>query len=113
MPILGAHRLSCTCLVAARVHVHRQFDKTVAVSPFVIVPRHELHEGVVEANARLGVEGRRGGVRDEVGGDHLIVGVRHDPLVLRLLAALLDKFADLGVRGRLADHAGQVDDQII
>eukprot|EP00962_Isochrysis_galbana_P019874 scaffold5793_cov105-Isochrysis_galbana.AAC.1 len=108
-----ASQHSTARLVAARVHVHGELDQPVGVAPLVVVPRDELDEGVVKADAGLGVESGRGGVRDEVVGDDLLVGVGHDALVLGLLAALLDELADLGVRGRLAKHAGQVDDRHI
>mmetsp|Transcript_22987 Transcript_22987/g.70400 ORF Transcript_22987/g.70400 Transcript_22987/m.70400 type:complete len:261 (-) Transcript_22987:411-1193(-) len=97
-------------LVAARVDVHGELNKTVGVAPLVVVPRHELDEGVVEANASLGIEGRRRRVGDEVVGNNLLISVGHDALVLGLLTALLDELADFVVLGRLSEHAGEVND---
>merc|ERR1712087_643177 len=83
----------------AGVDVHGELDEAVGVAPLVVVPRDELDEGLVEADASLGVEGGRGGVRDEVVGDDLLVGVGHDALVLGRVALRLDERADLVVFG--------------
>eukprot|EP00964_Phaeocystis_antarctica_P023797 scaffold13312_cov63-Phaeocystis_antarctica.AAC.2 len=54
-------------LEAGRVDVHGELEQTVGVAPLVVVPRHQLDEVVVEADARLGIEDGRAAVA--LGGD--------------------------------------------
>ena len=49
-------------LEAGRVDVHGELEQTVGVAPLVVVPRHQLDEVVVEADARLGIEDGRAAV---------------------------------------------------
>ena len=46
-------------LVANGVDVHGELDEAVGVAPLVVVPRDELDEGLVEADASLEAKQRR------------------------------------------------------
>ena len=61
-----------TCSEYAKVH------EAVRVAPFVVVPRHELHEVLVQRDARLDVEDRRELVADEVRAHNLGI-FRYEP----------------------------------
>ena len=57
----------CPLHVAVRLrHVNAEVHEAVRVAPFVVVPRHELDEVLVQRDARLDVEDRRELVADEV-----------------------------------------------
>ena len=53
-------------------HVHGKVDQTVGVSPFVVVPAHDLNEGVIQRDASLHVKDTGTRVADEVHGDVLV-----------------------------------------
>src|SRR5690606_26466950 len=74
----------------------RELQALVRVAPLVVVPGHQLDEGVVELDAGLGVEDRGARVAAEIGGHHLVLGVAEDALQ-RALALRLHFRADLGV----------------
>jgi hypothetical protein len=83
---------------------------TAGVAPLVVIPGDELDEGVRELDAGLGVEDRRVGVTDEVGGDNSLVGVLDDALV-RALSGSLDGSGDLLVLGGLLEADNEIDDR--
>ena len=57
------------------VHVSDEVKYTVGVAALVIIPRHHLYEVISESDTGLGIEARGERRRDEVGGDHGILGV--------------------------------------
>ena len=65
-------RLVCTVDLC---HVRQQVEDPARVTPLVVVPRHELHEVIVERDTCLGIEDRRGVVAVQVGGHNIILGV--------------------------------------
>lgn len=71
-------------------------------------PGDNLAEVVVQADTSLGVEGGRGVVADEVGGDDGVVGVGKNALE-RTLSGLLHGLLDGLVGGRLLKTSGQID----
>ena len=82
---------------------------TTGVTPFVIVPGDELDEVGVKLDSGLGVEDRRGGVADEVGGDEIVFAVLEDALVFTI-SSLLDDCLDLIVGGGLLGADNKIDD---
>ncbi len=56
-------------------HVAEKIQNTTAVAPLVVVPRNELDEVLVQADAGLGVEDGRGRVAVQVAGDEVVLGV--------------------------------------
>merc|ERR1711990_540677 len=54
-------------LEANGLDVHGELDEAVRVAPLVVVPRHELDEGLGERDACKGVEDRRARVALEIG----------------------------------------------
>ena len=85
-----------------------ELQNLVGVTPLVVVPGHDLDEGIGQGDAGLGVEDGGAGVAQEVGGDHVLVGVAQDALQLAL-RGLLHGGADLIVLGGLVQVDGQVD----
>ena len=59
-------------------HVGEQVEHAAGVAPLVVVPADELDEVVVEGDAGLGVEDGGVGVAVQIGGDNIVLGVRHD-----------------------------------
>ena len=47
-------------------HVDDQVDHTGTVTPFVVIPRHQLHEVVTQCDSSLGIENARPAVTNEV-----------------------------------------------
>ena len=90
-----------------RVHVLDQLQNLVGVADLVVVPGNDLHEGVGQRDASLGVEDGGVGVAQEVGGNHVLVGVAQNALQLAL-GGLLHGGADLLVLGGLLQVDGQV-----
>merc|ERR1712046_234099 len=37
-------------------HVHSQIYETIRISPFVVVPRHKLHEIIIQSDASTDIE---------------------------------------------------------
>ena len=67
-------------LVVHRGHVADQIHHLVGVTALVVVPGNHLHEGVGQSNTGLGIEDRGAGIAQEVGGDHVLVGVAQNAL---------------------------------
>jgi hypothetical protein len=82
---------------------------TAGVTPLVIVPGDELDEVGAKLDPGLGVEDRRGGVADEVGGDEFLLAVLEDALVFTF-SSLLDDRLDLIVGGSLLGADNEIDD---
>ena len=94
-------------LVVHAVHVADQVQHLVGVAHLVVVPGHDLHEGVGQRNASALVKDGGAGVAQEVGGDHGVLGVTQDALQLAL-GSLLHGGADLVILGGLLQVHGQV-----
>ena len=104
----------------------KEVNDTAGVAPFVVVPRDELDEVVVEGDTGLGVEGGGVVVAVEIGGDDVVFGVSEDTyrqMLARKFAMVRDEHAfqvalcsllhgrfDLIVRRWLLEHTGQIDD---
>lgn len=82
---------------------------TAGVTPLVIVPGDQLDKVGVELDSGLGVEDRRGGVADEVGGDEVLLAVLEDALVFTF-RSLLDDSLDLIVGGSFLGADNEIDD---
>ena len=61
-------------------HDAHHLQTLVGVTPFVVVPGDDLHEGAVQCDAGVGVKDGGAGVAAEVGGNHLVFGVTKDAL---------------------------------
>src|SRR5699024_8682595 len=96
-------------LVVDGVHVLDELQDLVGVTDLVVVPGDDLHEGVGQSDAGLGVEDGGAGVAQEVGGDNGILGVTQNALQLAL-GGFLHGGADLIIGGGLGQVAGQVHD---
>lgn len=57
-----------------------QVDQTVGVTPFVVVPRDNLVEVIIEEDACISIDGGGMLVMDEIAGDDMFVGVSKDTL---------------------------------
>src|SRR3990167_2555493 len=53
---------------------------TCSSNPFVVIPAHDLDEGLVQRDTGFGVEHRSAGLATEVGGHHLVFGVAQHAL---------------------------------
>ena len=84
-----------------------QLQNLVGVADLVVVPGNDLHEGVGQGDAGVGIEDGGAGVAQEVGGHDGLVGVTQNALQLALGGGL-HSGADLLVLGGL----GQVDGQV-
>mmetsp|Transcript_70268 Transcript_70268/g.147102 ORF Transcript_70268/g.147102 Transcript_70268/m.147102 type:complete len:226 (+) Transcript_70268:225-902(+) len=92
------------------LHVDRQVHQSVGIAPLVVVPGHELHKCVSEADASADIKDGGGLAGGEVRGDHLLVGPVKDALHVAS-SVLLHGCDDLLVLGRLLQSAGQIDDR--
>ena len=90
------------------VHVPDQVHDLVGVAPLVVVPGHDLHEGIGEGDAGLGVEDGGVGIMQEIAGNHGVLGVIQDAFQIAFGGGL-HGFADLGILGGLGQVHGQVD----
>ena len=86
----------------------RELCQAVGVAPFVVVPGHDLHEGVGEHDPSPSVEDGGALVTLEVRADHLVLRVAHDARVGWALAGSLDAGLDSVVAGRLLQVACEV-----
>ena len=59
-----------------------EVENLVGIAPFVVVPRHDLDESLIELDSGPGVEDRRAGLVTEVRRDDLFVGVSRTPFML-------------------------------
>merc|ERR1712232_418248 len=57
-----------------RAHEDRKFDQSIRVAPLVVIPAHQLHEGIIQSNASANVDNRRCWICHEICGDHLLLG---------------------------------------
>lgn len=57
-----------------------EVDDTVGVAEFVVVPRHDLHEGLAQLDASLGVEYGGAAIANKVSGDDVVLGVAQEAL---------------------------------
>src|SRR5262249_14407606 len=89
--------------------VLQQVRDAVAVTPFIIVPAHELEEPLVQLNAGALIEDRRGSAVDEVAGDDLVLRVFEDAFEIGL-AGILHCGRDFGIAGVLGRLYGQIND---
>ena len=89
--------------------VDEEIADTARVAPLVVVPRDQLHEVLVERNARLRVKDRARRRPGEVRRDDLLVSVAEDALE-RARRGAVDDLLDLLVRRRLLETHDQVDD---
>ena len=64
--------------------VNGKVDKAVAVSPFVIVPRNNLVEVVIQCNACLGIDNGTAGIVAEILRDEVGVTISKDSLQFTL-----------------------------
>ena len=64
------------------VHVLDELKDLVGIADLVVVPGNDLHEGVGQSDAGLGVEDGGAGVAEEVGRNDGLVGVTQNALQL-------------------------------
>src|SRR5690606_10108963 len=84
-----------------------EIDELVGISPLVVVPGDQLHEVVVERDAGVGIENAGARIAEEIGGNHMILGVTHDALE----GGFRSQFhggLDLFVLGGFRQAAGQI-----
>eukprot|EP00754_Rhynchopus_humris_P025912 Rhum_TRINITY_DN14979_c10_g4::Rhum_TRINITY_DN14979_c10_g4_i3::g.131894::m.131894 len=102
------------CSVAAALllrHVHGQVNHPARVAELVVVPRHQLHEVVVERNRRLRVvHGRVGRVQQVARHERLLRVLKDAPQLVRR-GSLLDRGVDLRLRRTLLQAHRQVHDR--
>jgi len=89
--------------------VAHQIEHLVAVSPFVVIPGHELDEVVVQAYAGVRVENRGARVGDEIAGDDFILSVAYYTLPVLALGGGLHHGLYLVISGGLFEAAGEID----
>jgi hypothetical protein len=53
--------------IGYRSNVQDQIDHAAAVTPFIVIPRHQLYEVVSKSNASLGIKNAGVAISDEVG----------------------------------------------
>lgn len=102
------NRLLRTRGLVLALHVFDQVDDSAGVTELVVIPRDQLDEVVVERYAGLGVEDTGVVVADEIGRDHVVLGVAQDT-VQRAGGSLLHLGLDSVVGGGLGQSDGQVD----
>merc|ERR1719270_3170034 len=69
-------RTQCNCTAISTVnglHVDRQIDQAVRVAPLVVIPGHQLHKVVVQRDASIHIEDRRGLAANEICRYHFIL----------------------------------------
>merc|ERR1712151_1446880 len=88
-------------------HVLDQVHNTAGVAPLVVVPSDKLHKGVIQHDARLGIEGAGDGASLEVCGHESLIAVAKEALHVALRPPL-DLRADLLVGRRLLQLTSQV-----
>ena len=91
------------------VHVLDELKNLVGIADLVVVPGNDLHEGVGQSDAGLGVEDGGAGVAEEVGRNDGLVGVTQNALQLAL-GGFLHGVADLFVGSGLREVDSQVND---
>ena len=89
-----------SCLGILLGHVLDEVDHTRRVAPLVVIPAHHLHEGRVQHDASLGIEGTRDGASLKVGGHKRLISVAKEALHVSI-GALLHLSTDLLVSGLL------------
>ena len=58
----------------------QQFDATIGISPFVVVPADEFKEAIVECHTGTGIENRRTRIVNKVARNHLILRIAQNAL---------------------------------
>lgn len=86
-----------------------EVEDSVGVSPFVIVPRNDLVEVVIETNSCLGVEDRRSSIMHEILRDDFFLGETKNSLKF-IFRSFLHGFNDACIGGSLVELDGQVND---
>lgn len=89
--------------------VDSQLDQAVGVSPFVVIPRDDLVEVVVEEDAGFGIDGGGGLVVNEIRGHELFLGVSKNSFHWAL-GGFLESSKDIFLGGGLFSSEGQIDD---
>lgn len=74
-----------------------------------IVPRDELEEIRVQSNTSLGIEDRRRGLANEIGGDDGVLGVRDNTLERAAGGCRLDGLLDLIIGRGFLDTDDKID----
>src|SRR5450759_589447 len=87
-----------------------QVDDPVRVTPFVVVPGHDLHQ-VPHDHGRLSVEYRGVGAAYHVDGHDGVLGVGEDALHAPLVRRRFHRVVDLGHRDLAVEYRHQVDDR--
>ena len=90
----------CLCLGILLGHVLDEVNHTRRVAPLVVIPAHHLHEGRVQHDASLGIEGARDGASLKVGGHKRLIRVAKEALHVSI-SSLLHLSTDLLVSGLL------------
>mmetsp|Transcript_49934 Transcript_49934/g.82173 ORF Transcript_49934/g.82173 Transcript_49934/m.82173 type:complete len:458 (-) Transcript_49934:7-1380(-) len=93
-------------------HVLDQVHHTGGVAPLVVIPAHNLHEGRIQHDAGLGIEGAGDWAGLEVSGHQGLIGVAKEALHVTL-RSLLHLSANLLVGGLLLQLNGEVHDRHI
>mmetsp|Transcript_110387 Transcript_110387/g.225741 ORF Transcript_110387/g.225741 Transcript_110387/m.225741 type:complete len:392 (-) Transcript_110387:151-1326(-) len=88
-------------------HVNCQLDEAVAITPLVVIPRHQFYEVIVQCNASPDVKDRRQLASGEVRRHHLVFGHAQDALH-GAGRSLLDRGHNVGVLGALLQAASEV-----
>ncbi len=91
------------------VHVLDELKNLVGIADLVVVPGNDLHKGVGQSDAGLGVEDGGAGVAEEIGRNDGLVGVTQNALQLAL-GGFLHGVADLFVGSGLREVDSQVND---
>ena len=56
------------------IHVLNEVEHLVRIADLVIVPAHDLDEGIRQRDAGLGIENGGAGIAEEVGRDDRLIG---------------------------------------
>src|SRR5260370_12610649 len=88
-------------------HEFDQVRNSAAITPFVVVPTHELEESLVKLDSRTRVEHRRCLRVDKVRADNLVGGILQDTFQISL-AGLFHRRTDLSIAGIFGCAYGKI-----
>merc|ERR1719422_1314078 len=66
--------INCTVLSTINgLHVDRQIDQAIRIAPLVVIPGHQLHKVIIQSNASVHIEDRRGLAANKISRDHFVL----------------------------------------
>merc|ERR1719422_2848660 len=100
--------INCTVLSTVDgLHVDRQIDQAIRIAPLVVIPGHQLHKVVIQCNASVHIEDRRGLAANKICRYHFVLCPIQDSCHVTS-GCLLHCCNDVVILGRLLQAASQV-----